>query len=59
LILVFGTFGLSILDAVAQRLYMKGEPIRGTKELSPKKYARENRREAGIALKSYTQGSEI
>lgn len=59
LIFIFGTIGLTILDAVAQRLYLKGEPIRGTKELSPKKYAREYRREAGVALKSYNQGSEI
>ena len=59
LIFIFGTIGLTILDAVAQRLYLKGEPIRGTKELSPKKYAREYRREAGVVLKSYNQGSEI
>jgi hypothetical protein len=59
LIFIFGTIGLTILDGVAQRLYLKGEPIRGTKELSPKKYAREYRREAGVALKSYNQGSEI
>ena len=58
-IFLLGTIGLTILDAVAQRLYLKGEPIRGTKELSPKKYAREYRREAGVALKSYNQGSEI
>jgi len=59
LIFIFGTIGLTILDAVAQRLYLKGEPIRGTKELSPKKYAREYRREYGIAIKSHNQGSEI
>src|SRR5260370_5512793 len=59
LIFIFGTIGLTILDAVAQRLYLKGEPIRGTKELSPKKYAREYRREAGVALKSYNQGREL
>lgn len=59
LIFLFGTIGLTILDAVAQRLYLKGEPIRGTRELSPKKYARERRREIGVALKSYNQGSEI
>lgn len=56
-IFLFGTIGLTILDAVAQRLYLKGEPIRGTKELSPKKYAREYRREASVALKSYNQGT--
>lgn len=59
LIFIFGTIALTILDAIAQRLYLKGEPIRGTKELSPKKYAREYRREYGIAIKSHNQGSEI
>src|SRR5882672_884809 len=49
----------STLDMVAQRLYLKGEPIRGTRELSPKKYARECQREIGVALKSYNQGSQI
>ena len=59
LIFVIGTIALTILDVVAQRLYLKGEPIRGTKELAPKKYAREYRKEAGVALRSYKQGSEI
>jgi len=58
-IFIFGTIALTTLDMVAQRLYLKGEPIRGTRELSPKKYARERRREIGVALKSYNQGSEI
>jgi len=44
--------GVPPLEASAQRRL-------GTKELSPKKYAREYRREAGVALKSYNQGSEI
>ena len=59
LIFVIGTVALTILDAVAQRLYLKGEPIRGTRELPPKKYVREYRKEAGVALRSYDQGSEI
>jgi hypothetical protein len=58
-IFIIGTIALTTLDMVAQRLYLKGEPIRGTRELSPKKYARERRREIGVALKSYNQGSEI
>ena len=58
-IFLVGTIGLTILDAVAQRLYLKGEPIRGTRELPPGKYAREYRGEAGVALKSFKQGSEI
>jgi hypothetical protein len=59
LIFIIGTIALTILDAVAQRLYLKGEPIRGTKELLPRKYAREYRREAGVAIKTFKQGSEI
>ena len=59
LIFVIGTIALTILDAVAQRLYLKGEPIRGTRELPPRKYAREYRRQAGVAIKSYNQGSQI
>lgn len=59
LIFIIGTIALTILDAVAQRLYLKGEPIRGTRELPPKKYAREYRREAGVTLKTFNQGSEI
>jgi hypothetical protein len=58
-IFIVGTIALTTLDMVAQRLYLKGEPIRGTRELAPKKYARECRREIGVALKSYNQGSEI
>ena len=58
-IFIFGTIALTTLDMVAQRLYLKGEPIRGTRELPPKKYARECRREIGVALKSYSQGSQI
>lgn len=59
LIFIVGTVALTILDAVAQRLYLKGEPIRGTRELPPRKYAREYRREAGVTLKTFNQGSEI
>ena len=58
-IFIVGTIALTTLDMVAQRLYLKGEPIRGTRELPPKKYARECRREIGVALKSYNQGSQI
>jgi hypothetical protein len=58
-IFIIGIVALMTLDMVAQRLYLKGEPIRGTRELSPKKYARERRREIGVALRSYNQGSEI
>ncbi len=42
LIFLFGTIFLTILDVVAQRQYMKGQPVRGTRELLPKAYAREH-----------------
>jgi len=58
-IFIVGTIALTTLDMVAQRLYLKGEPIRGTRELPPRKYAREYRGEAGVALKTFKQGSEI
>src|SRR5436309_5706958 len=51
-IFIFGTVAMTTLDMIAQRFYLKGEPIRGTRELSPKKYAHERRREIGVALKS-------
>ena len=59
LLFVSGMVFLIALDVFANRRYLKGEPIRGTKELTPKKYARESRKETGLALKTYKQGSEI
>jgi len=44
LIFVFGTVGLTSLDGFAQRRYMKGEAIRGTRELSPKQYVRQHQK---------------
>jgi hypothetical protein len=59
LLFVSGMVFLIALDVFANRRYLKGEPIRGTKELTPKKYARESRKETGLALKAYSQESEI
>lgn len=55
-IFIFGTIGLTTLDMIAQRLYLKGEPIRGTRELSPKKYAREHRKEVGYGILVFAIG---
>lgn len=49
----FGTFALLALDMFAQRLYLKGEPLRGTRELLPKAYAREHRKDLGYMLPVY------
>ncbi|HYX48970.1 MAG TPA: hypothetical protein VE843_04475, partial [Ktedonobacteraceae bacterium] len=41
LIFAFGTIALTAIDMIAQREYLKGQPVRGTRELSPGAYARE------------------
>jgi hypothetical protein len=47
LIFLFGTILLIGLDMFAQRQYLKGQPVRGTRELLPKAYAREHRQHLG------------
>jgi len=54
LIFCFGITGLTALDVFAQHRYLKGEPIRGTRELLPKAYAREHRKHTGYGLMVYT-----
>src|SRR5206468_1799952 len=58
LIFIFGTIGLTTLDALAQRLYLKGEAIRGTRELFPKQYVREHRKEIGYGIKVFAAGGK-
>ncbi len=53
LIFLFGTILLMSLDAFAQRRYLKGEPIRGTRELLPKAYAREHGKHLGYEFTVY------
>ncbi|HXM35526.1 MAG TPA: hypothetical protein VN920_10090 [Pyrinomonadaceae bacterium] len=53
LIFCFGITALTALDGFAQRRYLKGEPIRGTRELQPKAYAREHRKHFGYGLTVY------
>jgi hypothetical protein len=52
LIFLLGTVLLIGLDNFAQRRYLKGEPLRGTRELQPKAYAREHREHFGYGLTS-------
>ena len=56
LIFFLGTTGLGVLDLFAQRRYLKGEAVRGTRLLKPKEYVREHRRETGYGIKVYVQG---
>lgn len=53
LIFVFGTIGLTAIDMFAQRQYLKGQPVRGTRELSPKAYSREHRGHVGYQFTVY------
>jgi hypothetical protein len=55
LIFFFGTTGLGAIDLFAQRRYVKGEAVRGTRQLRPKEYTREHRRETGYGIKVYAQ----
>jgi hypothetical protein len=54
LIFCFGITALTALDVFAQQRYLKGEPIRGTRELFPKAYVREHRKQTGYGLIVYT-----
>jgi hypothetical protein len=53
LIFAFGVIALTAVDMIAQREYLKGQPVRGTRELSPGAYAREHRRHVGYQFKVY------
>lgn len=53
LIFLFGTILLIGLDMFAQRQYLKGQPVRGTRELLPKVYAREHRQHLGYLFTVY------
>ncbi|MGZ5483199.1 MAG: hypothetical protein ACXWID_14580 [Pyrinomonadaceae bacterium] len=53
LIFGLGTLALIGLDLFAQGRYMKGEAIRGTRELSPRAYAREHRLHTGYGITVY------
>lgn len=54
LVFTFGITALTALDAFAQQRYLKGEPIRGTRELLPKAYIGEHRKHTGYGLMVYT-----
>ncbi len=54
-IFLSGTGGLTGLYLFAQRRYVAGQPLRGTRELSPRQYRREHRKHTGYALTVYPQ----
>jgi len=58
LILFLGTTGLTALDAFAQRRYLKGEAIRGTRRLSPKRYERHARNADSCGIRVYVRGGK-
>ena len=58
LVFLVGTVGLTSLDVFAQQRYLKGEAIRGTRDLSPKHYSREHRRDNSCGIKVYVDGGK-
>jgi len=54
-IFLFGTVALTTLYQVFQHRYVKGEQVRGTRELSPREYRKEHRKHTGYAVKVYPQ----
>lgn len=57
-IFLFGTIGLASLDVFAQRRYLKGEAIRGTRDLSPKQHTREHRKDASCGIRVYVDSGK-
>lgn len=59
LIFFFGTILLTTLDMIAQRHYLKGEAIRGTREVRPKRYEHEHQNDTGYGITVYAQGRTL
>ena len=55
LIFLTGTSGLTGLYLFAQRRYVQGQPIRGTRELSPREFRKEHRKHNGYAITVFLQ----
>lgn len=49
-----GVVGLGFFHRRRTKRYLKGKPLRGTRELSPKEYERLHRRDTGIGLEVFT-----
>lgn len=59
LICFFGTIALGSVDALAQRRYLKGQAIRGTREVGPKRYERDHQNDTGYGITVYAQGRAL
>ncbi|HEY8227276.1 MAG TPA: hypothetical protein VIG25_18530 [Pyrinomonadaceae bacterium] len=55
LIFFFGTIALGSVDALAQRRYLKGQAIRGTREVRPKRYERDHQNDTGYGITVYAK----
>ena len=56
-IFLLGLAALIGLDQLAQHHYVKGEQLRGTRKLSPRKYEKEHRHDYGYGLTVYEMES--
>src|SRR5436189_4653857 len=56
LVFLVGTVGLTSVDSFAQRRYLKGEAIRGTRDLSPKQYERQHQKAESYGVRAYVDG---
>ena len=54
-IFLLGTAASFATDHYANKRYLRGKTIRGTRELTPQKYVREQRAAGGLGLKVYQQ----
>ena len=55
IIFLVGTVGATVIYHVFQRRFVQGQQLRGTRELSPKQYQKEHRKDTGYNLKVYPQ----
>jgi len=55
IIFLVGTVGATVIYHVFQHRFVQGQQLRGTRELSPKQYQKEHRKDTGYRLKVYPQ----
>jgi hypothetical protein len=55
IIFLVGTVGATVIYHVFQHRFVQGQQLRGTRELSPKRYQKEHRKDTGYNLKVYPQ----
>lgn len=57
-ILMLALVGLIVIDQALQRRYVRGDQLRGTRKLSPRKYQKEHRQDSGYGLTVYAAEKE-